>query len=64
MQSISFLYPFIIQARKNPIPFDSGHIANTYTALLTLLILGDNLSRVNKKAIATGLMSLQQDDGR
>ena len=42
---------------------DHGHVAMTYTALATLLILGDNLSRVNRQAIAAGLKSLQLPDG-
>ena len=36
----------------------------TYTAMLSLLILGDDLSRVNKKAIIEGLKALQLDNGR
>ena len=36
----------------------------TYTALCCLLILGDDLSKVNKKAVINGLRSLQLDDGR
>ena len=36
----------------------------TYTAMLSLLILGDHLSRVNKKAIIEGLKALQLDNGR
>ncbi|KAK3096764.1 hypothetical protein FSP39_003019 [Pinctada imbricata] len=51
------------KARQFPIPLDSGHIAMTYTALASLVILGDDLSRVNKKAIMAGLKSLQQEDG-
>lgn len=51
------------EARKNPIPLDSGHIANTYTALLSLIILGDDLSGVNKRAVTAGLKKLQQEDG-
>ncbi|RCI03889.1 Geranylgeranyl transferase type-1 subunit beta [Rhizopus stolonifer] len=43
--------------------YDSSHIANTYTALLNLLILGDDLSRVNKQAIIKTLTLLQSDDG-
>ena len=52
------------QANDVPIPYDSGHIAMTYTALLTLLILGDDLSRVNKSAVLAGLRQLQLRDGR
>ena len=36
----------------------------TYTALAVLVILGDDLSRVNKKAVLRSLRSLQLDDGR
>jgi geranylgeranyl transferase type-1 subunit beta len=35
----------------------------TYTALTTLRILGDDLSRVNKKAVIGGLKYLQQKNG-
>ena len=35
----------------------------TYTALATLLILGDDLSRINKEAVLAGVRHLQQDDG-
>jgi len=44
--------------------YDSGHIAMTYTALLSLVILGDDLSRVNKSAVIAGLRQLQLVDGR
>lgn len=44
--------------------YDSGHIAMTYTALLSLLILGDDLSRVNVRAVVAGLHKLQLSDGR
>ncbi|KAI7861382.1 protein geranylgeranyltransferase-like protein type I beta subunit [Spinellus fusiger] len=43
--------------------YDSSHIANTYTALLNLIILGDDLSRVHRKAILSTIRSLQQEDG-
>jgi len=36
----------------------------TYTALICLIILGDDLSRVNKKAIVESISKLQQEDGR
>ena len=38
---------------------DSGHLAMTYTALATLVILGDNLSRVDRVSITTGLKEMQ-----
>ncbi|KAJ8973252.1 hypothetical protein NQ317_019527 [Molorchus minor] len=40
-------------------PYKWAHIANTYSCLLSLLILGDDLSRVNRKAIITSLKTLQ-----
>ncbi|CAO3617355.1 unnamed protein product [Cunninghamella echinulata] len=43
--------------------YDSSHIANTYTALLSLLLLGDDLSRVNRTAILKSIRCLQQQDG-
>ncbi|XP_077200448.1 geranylgeranyl transferase type-1 subunit beta isoform X4 [Paroedura picta] len=44
-------------------PYDSGHIAMTYTGLCCLVILGDDLSRVNKEACLAGLRALQLEDG-
>lgn len=36
----------------------------TYVALACLLILGDDLSRVDKQAVIESLKYLQMDDGR
>lgn len=36
----------------------------TYVALMLLLILGDDLGRVNKKGIIESMKRLQQPDGR
>ncbi|XP_029427252.1 geranylgeranyl transferase type-1 subunit beta isoform X2 [Rhinatrema bivittatum] len=44
-------------------PYDSGHIAMTYTALSSLIILGDDLSRVYVEACLAGLRALQLEDG-
>lgn len=41
----------------------SGHVAMTYTALASLVILGDDLSRVNVVNVSQGLRVLQQEDG-
>ena len=49
---------------SSPIPYDGCHVAMTYTALATLLILGDDLSRVNRPAIIKSLRTLQLKDGR
>lgn len=40
-----------------------GHIATTYSCLLALLILGDDLSHVNGKEIIKSLKALQLPDG-
>jgi len=42
---------------------DYSHIAMTYTALAILVILGDDLSRINRESIAKGIKSLQLPDG-
>ena len=42
---------------------DHGHVAMTYTALATLLVLGDDLSGVHRQALAAGLQALQLPDG-
>jgi geranylgeranyl transferase type-1 subunit beta len=40
-----------------------GHLAITYTGIATLLALGDDLSRMDRKAIVEGVASVQRDDG-
>ncbi|KAK7481336.1 hypothetical protein BaRGS_00027416 [Batillaria attramentaria] len=56
--------PFDTQkCQDKAVPYDSGHVTMTYTALASLLILGDNLSRVHRAAVIAGLRSLQQEDG-
>lgn len=40
-----------------------GHLAMTYTALACLIILGDDLSRVDRTAVMMGVKSLQEQDG-
>jgi len=44
-------------------PFDHGHIAMTYTAMASLLVLGDDFSRLDRKAIVAGVKALQLPDG-
>jgi len=44
-------------------PYDHGHIAMTYTALASLLVLGDDLSRLNREAVIAGVRALQLPDG-
>ncbi|XP_071546819.1 geranylgeranyl transferase type-1 subunit beta isoform X2 [Panulirus ornatus] len=45
------------------ISFDCGHITMTYTALASLIILGDDLTRVNRKAVLAHVAALQCQDG-
>ncbi|XP_061172532.1 geranylgeranyl transferase type-1 subunit beta-like [Saccostrea echinata] len=51
------------QKTEDKLRLDSGHIAMTYTAIASLLILGDDLDRVNKSAVLQALSQLQQGDG-
>ncbi|KAK0070374.1 geranylgeranyl transferase type-1 subunit beta [Biomphalaria pfeifferi] len=51
------------KAKGQLIPYDSSNIAMTYTSLVSLLILGDDLSQVHKKSVIAGIRSLQQSDG-
>ncbi|CAG2120896.1 unnamed protein product, partial [Medioppia subpectinata] len=44
-------------------PYDCGNLAMTYCALSSLLILGDDLKRVDKKKIIDGLKEHQLSDG-
>ncbi len=45
------------------IALDEPHIAMTYSALCALMILGDDMKRVNKRAIVQSLSLLQKDNG-
>ena len=56
---------FLFSSKKNgQSPYDYSHIAMTYTALASLVILGDDLSRVNRAAVVQGVKALQLPDGR
>ncbi|CAG8545295.1 942_t:CDS:2, partial [Funneliformis caledonium] len=56
--------PFDVNgSRESRLPFDAANLAMTYTALTSLLILGDDLSRVNRFSIINSLKYLQKDDG-
>lgn len=43
---------------------DEGNLAMTYSALATLVALGDDLADVDGEAIVRALRSLQEEDGR
>jgi len=40
-----------------------GHLAMTYTGIAILVTLGDDLSRLNRKAIVEGVAAVQRSDG-
>lgn len=40
-----------------------GHLAITYTGIAVLVALGDDLSRLDRKAIIDGVAAVQRDDG-
>jgi len=42
---------------------DTSHITMTYSAINTLLILGDDLTRLDKKGILAGVKALQLENG-
>lgn len=44
-------------------PYDHSHLAMTYVAICTLVTLGDDLSRLHKRAILQTIQSLQKEDG-
>ncbi|KAL4717168.1 hypothetical protein ACJJTC_017055 [Scirpophaga incertulas] len=43
--------------------YKCGHLAMTYTGLCILLTLGDDLSRINRKALIEGVKALQTEEG-
>ncbi|KAJ8672847.1 hypothetical protein QAD02_004107 [Eretmocerus hayati] len=43
--------------------YHCGHLAMTYTALASLLILGDNLSGVDRESVIQGVKACQNSDG-
>ncbi|KAF8795805.1 geranylgeranyl transferase type-1 subunit beta-like [Argiope bruennichi] len=53
----------MISTNNNSDLCDKAHIAMTYTALATLIILGDDLSKVQKENILSSLKELQLPDG-
>ena len=48
---------------RPPSSYLNGHLAMTYTAIISLVILGDDLSRLQREPIARALFSLQDTDG-
>nr|CDS31937.1 geranylgeranyl transferase type I beta subunit [Hymenolepis microstoma] len=52
-----------ISRKSLPLPYDSCHVTADYSALISLLVLGDNLDRLNRQAIIEGIKSLQHING-
>ena len=53
----------VITSRSHPNRYDQIHVTMTMTALLSLLILGDDLSKVERRKIAASLKYLQLPTG-
>ncbi|UXI14418.1 geranylgeranyl transferase type-1 subunit beta [Sarcoptes scabiei] len=53
-----------ISASEPNFKYNQCNLAMTYCALASLIILGDDLSRINRRAILKGLSQHQKDDGR
>lgn len=54
----------VFRGSKSKHILDTSHITMTYSAINTLLILGDDLGRLDKKGILAGVKALQLDNGR
>lgn len=54
---------FCATENPNVTSYQWGHLATTYCSLCSLLILGDDLSNVNKEAIISSLKALQLPNG-
>lgn len=48
---------------KDATKYQCGHLAMTYTGLVTLLILGDDLSRIDRESLVEGVRACQNPDG-
>ena len=66
MDKKTFFFKILLfsQEPESVTEYECAHIAMTYTALASLVILGDDLRRVNKPAVIEGLKALQLPDGR
>ena len=53
-----------VKGSKSSHPLDTSHITMTYAAINSLLILEDNLERLNRKGILAGVKALQLSNGR
>uniref|UniRef100_A0A183C1H2 SET domain-containing protein n=1 Tax=Globodera pallida TaxID=36090 RepID=A0A183C1H2_GLOPA len=54
----------ILSSSADLCPYDSAHLAQTYTSLCILLILGDDLSRLDRRAVLNGVAKAQGENGR
>lgn len=55
--------PFVGSTKELAISYDVPHITMIYTALLSLLILGDDLAKVDRNAIIRTISQCQNSDG-
>uniref|UniRef100_A0A914HSC0 Geranylgeranyl transferase type I subunit beta n=1 Tax=Globodera rostochiensis TaxID=31243 RepID=A0A914HSC0_GLORO len=53
----------ILSSSADLCPYDSAHLAQTYTSLCILLILGDDLSRLDRRAVLNGVARAQGENG-
>lgn len=53
---------FLFQAKLVRSKYDGSHVTMVYSALSTLLLLGDNLSRVDRRGTLAGLSAMQCSD--
>ncbi|CAJ0585529.1 unnamed protein product, partial [Mesorhabditis spiculigera] len=59
-----YLLPgFILWFSRIAHEYDHANLAQTYSALLSLLVLGDDLSRVDRRAVLEAIRLAQRDDG-
>lgn len=49
--------------KLSPLPYDACHVTADYSALVSLLALGDNLDRLNRQAFVDGIKNLQHKNG-
>lgn len=63
LRSLFDLLTIYKEKNETQYPYDMHHVSMTYSAICTLLTLGDDLKRLNRKAIIRSLKNLQQPNG-
>ena len=54
----------LLKGNESRSHLDTSHIAMTYTGLSCLIIMGDDLSGVDRSAISAGIKALQLENGK